>query len=171
MFFVRITVISECFPLPYSSAASVGCLMVGWGLWGPFLGNANLDQSIFFFHLHKKREWRLTDALYKSRLVSEYRAVRRMRIGKGNGNNQRKLTPVPLRPPQIPRDRTRDWTGQSRRDQNLNKKFLGFWDSHSAAIMKIFFWTVTPCSLVDALSTCQRTAVPPHQVSKCKPSK
>jgi hypothetical protein len=30
-----------------------------------------------------------------------------MRIGRGNRNTRRKLTPVPLCPPQIPHDRTR----------------------------------------------------------------
>jgi hypothetical protein len=51
--------------------------------------------------------------LYQPRMIDdddECGAVGEMRIGRGNGSTRRKPAPVPLCPPQIPHDLTRDRT-------------------------------------------------------------
>jgi hypothetical protein len=46
------------------------------------------------------------------RMISEYEEVVGMRVGRESGCTQRKPTPVPLYPPQIPHDLTWDQTRQ-----------------------------------------------------------
>jgi hypothetical protein len=49
--------------------------------------------------------------LYQPRIINDdYRAVGGMKIGRGNRSTRRKPAPVPLCPPQIPHDLTRDRT-------------------------------------------------------------
>jgi hypothetical protein len=49
--------------------------------------------------------------LYQPRMIDDdYGAAGGMRIGRGNRSTQRKPAPVPLCPPQIPHDLTRDLT-------------------------------------------------------------
>jgi hypothetical protein len=52
----------------------------------------------------------LVGLLYQPRMINEYGAFSWKRTGRGNGSTWRKPTPVPLCPPQIPRDLTCDRT-------------------------------------------------------------